>query len=57
MKGTKMNLKQINEFRASQGLSPVTGDPRKQERATALERNRRAKAQANRDMKAARAKR
>lgn len=52
-----MNLRQINEFRASQGLKPLESDPRKQAKGATLERNRRARAQANRDLKARRAKR
>lgn len=49
-----MNLREINEFRASQGLKPLESDPRKQAKGQTLERNRRARAQANRDMKAKR---
>jgi hypothetical protein len=51
-----VNLAQINEFRASQGLKPLQADPRKRERSVQLERNRRERAQASRDLKALRSK-
>lgn len=53
----EMNLNQINEFRASQGLAPVMGDPRKRERAIQRERNLRQRAQESRDLKSKRASR
>lgn len=44
-----MNLAQINEFRVSHGLKPLQADPRKAEKAKQLEKNRRARAEENRN--------
>jgi hypothetical protein len=48
-----MNLKQANEFRAQLGLQPLVAVDSREQR-NRQERNRAAKAQANRDLKARR---
>ena len=52
-----MNLTQINTLRASMGLAPLTGDPRKAQKRKAQDANRAARAQESRDLKAKRASR
>ena len=49
-----MNLKQANEIRAQLGLQPLTAPEGARDQRNRQERNRTAKAQANRDMKARR---
>ncbi len=49
-----MNLKQINEIRASAGLQPLQGDPQKLAKARRQARNAAERAAANRDLKAKR---
>ena len=43
-----MNLAQINEWRAAQGLSPIAADPAAAEKRKRLERNRANRAAENR---------
>ena len=50
-----MNLNQINEFRAAHGLTPLAADPNKRAKAIRREKNRRARADANRELRAVRA--
>ena len=49
-----MNLKEINEFRAAHGLSPMQGDRRKAQKAKQRAANMAAREQKNRDIRAAR---
>lgn len=49
-----MNLKQINEFRAAHGLAPLAADPVKAAKNRRNEKNRQARGDADRALRAAR---